>query len=361
MTSPILRSVGVRLDHATKIFSGGVIAVNDVSFSVPAGHLVTLLGPSGCGKTTTLRLIAGLEQMDGGALFIGDRDVTNLPPHERGIGMVFQSYALFPHLTVRENVAYGLEIAHVRRDQIETDVKWALELVNLTGLENRSPAQLSGGQQQRVALARALVLRPQVLLLDEPLSNLDAKLRKAMREEIRALQTELHATTIYVTHDQSEALAISDTVVLMRQGVIEQMGPPEELYEKPASRFVADFVGETNFLTAQVIDRAAERLDVSIMGHATAIARPAWVADQQTIDVICRPEAMVIYGAEGEGGWWEGRVTTLVYQGAQTDCVVKVGETLIRCQMVGRPARRLHVGDTVWLGPRPDSLHAVRP
>jgi iron(III) transport system ATP-binding protein len=360
-TNPILQSVGVRLEHVTKKFSGGVIAVNDVSFSVPAGQLVTLLGPSGCGKTTTLRLIAGLEQVDDGAIYLGERAVTNLPPHERGIGMVFQSYALFPHMTVYENIAYGLEIAHAAREQIDDDVRWALELVNLTGLAKRYPAQLSGGQQQRVALARALVLRPQVLLLDEPLSNLDAKLRKQMREEIRTLQTELHATTIYVTHDQSEALAISDTVVLMRQGVIEQMGTPTELYERPRSRFVADFVGETNFLPARVLGADATQLTVQVLGHVATIPRPAWYNDERTLDVICRPEALAVLAADDAAGWWQGCIATLIYQGAVTDCVVHAHDLALRCQITGNAAHTIRVGDAVRLAPKPASLHAVQP
>jgi ABC-type Fe3+/spermidine/putrescine transport system ATPase subunit len=237
----------IRLNEVTKGF-GGELAVDRVSFAAEAGTLVVLLGPSGCGKSTTLRLIAGLERPDSGAIEIAGRDVTHLAPSRRGTAMVFQSYALFPHRTVAENVAFGLRMREVPRPDIERRVKAALAQVALTGLEERRPGQLSGGQQQRVALARALVVEPPVLLCDEPLGALDRKLRQQMQFELKELQKRLGVTLVFVTHDQEEALAMSDRIAVMNHGRVEQGGAPTEIYERPRTRFVADFIGEINNL-----------------------------------------------------------------------------------------------------------------
>jgi len=242
----------ILFERVTKAF-GAVRAVNDVSFALPRGALVTLLGPSGCGKTTTLRLVAGLELPSAGRIEIEGRDVTRLSAAERRIAMVFQSYALFPHMSVLENVAYGLVVGGQRRQAAEAEARAMLKTLGLEGLGARLPAELSGGQQQRVAVARALVLRPQVLLFDEPLSNLDARLRRRVREDIRDLQKRLGLSVVYVTHDQQEALAVSDLVVVMREGRIAQMGTPTELYEDPADAFIADFMGEANVLAGEVL------------------------------------------------------------------------------------------------------------
>ncbi|HEX9898097.1 MAG TPA: ABC transporter ATP-binding protein, partial [Candidatus Methylomirabilis sp.] len=239
----------VVLERVSKRF-GQTVAVDGVSLTIEPGELVTLLGPSGCGKTTTLRIVAGLETATSGRVFIGDAEVTHLPPNARDVTMVFQSYALFPHLTVFENVAYGLRVLKRPEAELRKAVLGVLELVGMPGLDARNPSALSGGQQQRVAVARALVMQPKVLLFDEPLSNLDAKLRKRMREEIRLLQQRLGITAIYVTHDQAEALAISDRIVVMDRGRVSQIGTPLELYKAPANRFVAEFIGEANFLPA---------------------------------------------------------------------------------------------------------------
>ncbi|MBL8955620.1 MAG: ABC transporter ATP-binding protein [Myxococcaceae bacterium] len=239
----------VRFANVSKAY-GDVQVVRDVSFEIPQGTLVTLLGPSGCGKTTTLRVLAGLELPTSGQVFIAGRDVTRLPAHERDVAMVFQSYALFPHLRVLENVRYGLDV--LGDEKATEKARAALSSVGLEGLEQRWPNELSGGQQQRVALARALVLEPKVLLFDEPLSNLDARLRRRMREEIRELQQRLKLTAVYVTHDQDEALSISDSIIVMDKGVVVQQGGPRELYEAPATRFVADFMGESNVLEGRV-------------------------------------------------------------------------------------------------------------
>jgi iron(III) transport system ATP-binding protein len=242
------RAASVRFVDVSK-FYGQVGAVRGVSFSVEAGTLVTLLGPSGCGKTTTLRLVAGLELATGGKIMIGDEDVTRLGAAERDVSMVFQSYALFPHLSVLENVMYGPLASGAKRSDAEAMARDKLGLVGLAGFEGRLPSEMSGGQQQRVAVARAIVLEPRVLLFDEPLSNLDAKLRRKVRDDIRDLQQRLGLTVLYVTHDQEEALAVSDKVIVMDNAAIAQEGTPEDLYERPASRFMADFIGEANLVS----------------------------------------------------------------------------------------------------------------
>ncbi|MCS6933071.1 MAG: ABC transporter ATP-binding protein [Acetobacteraceae bacterium] len=264
---------------------GQTVAVAEASFSVPEGRLATLLGPSGCGKTTVLRMVAGLEAPSAGRILIGGRDVTALPAAERGVSLVFQSYALFPHMSVLENVAYGLTVAGVGRREARARAEEAMAGVGLQGLGARLPSELSGGQQQRVALARALVLRPRVLLFDEPLSNLDARLRRRVREDIRALQQRLGLTVLYVTHDQHEALAVSDTVIVMRQGAIAQIGTPRDLYERPADRFVADFIGEAALLPAEVLSVSAGiaalsvgPLRLSLPANGAAAGRAATLA-----------------------------------------------------------------------------------
>jgi iron(III) transport system ATP-binding protein len=239
-------------------------AVDRVTLSFEAGSLTTLLGPSGCGKTTTLRMIAGLEKVSEGRILIGDEDVTRLPATQRDVSMVFQSYALFPHLKVHENVRYGLEVSRLPRDTVESKTQEVLRLMGLQALGERYPHELSGGQQQRVAVARALVLEPRVLLFDEPLSNLDAKLRRHVRQEIRELQQSLGLTAIYVTHDQEEALAVSDTIVVMNNAVVAQRGHPRDLYERPATRFVADFIGEANVLACEVVSVTGQQARVRV-------------------------------------------------------------------------------------------------
>ena len=243
-----MTAAAIRLEQVTKTFDGHVLAVDEVTLDIEAGEFFALLGPSGCGKTTSLRMIAGFEMPDSGRIHVGGKDITDLPVHKREMGMVFQSYALFPHRTVAENVAFGLRMRDVSRPDIEGRVKAALALVALTGLEDRKPSQLSGGQQQRVALARALVVEPPVLLCDEPLGALDRKLRQQMQFELKELQKRLGVTLVFVTHDQEEALAMSDRIAVMNKGRIEQIGAPTEIYEKPRTRFVADFIGEINLL-----------------------------------------------------------------------------------------------------------------
>ena len=243
-----MTSATIKLDDVTKTFDGRVLAVDGVTLDIAAGEFFSLLGPSGCGKTTSLRMIAGFELPDSGRVHVAGRDITDLPVHKRDMGMVFQSYALFPHRTVAENVAFGLRMREVPKPDIERRVKAALSQVALTGLEERKPGQLSGGQQQRVALARALVVEPPVLLCDEPLGALDRKLRQQMQFELKELQKRLGVTLVFVTHDQEEALAMSDRIAVMNKGRVEQVGSPAEIYEKPRTRFVADFIGEINIL-----------------------------------------------------------------------------------------------------------------
>ncbi len=243
-----MTSAAIKLDQVTKTFDGRVMAVDAVTLDIAAGEFFSLLGPSGCGKTTSLRMIAGFEHPDSGRVHVGGRDITDLPVHRRDMGMVFQSYALFPHRTVAENVAFGLRMREVPKPEIERRVAAALAQVALTGFETRKPGQLSGGQQQRVALARALVVEPPVLLCDEPLGALDRKLRQQMQFELKELQKRLGVTLVFVTHDQEEALAMSDRIAVMNGGKVEQVGTPTEIYERPRTRFVADFIGEINIL-----------------------------------------------------------------------------------------------------------------
>ena len=243
---------GVVLSAITKTFPGGTRAVDGIDLEIGEGEFFSLLGPSGCGKTTTLRMIAGFENPDAGSIRVAGRDVTALPPEQRDMGMVFQNYALFPHRTVEDNVAFGLRMRKVARDEAARRVRDALAMVRLQGLEERRPGQLSGGQQQRVALARAIVINPTVLLCDEPLGALDKKLRQAMQFELKELHRRLGLTLVYVTHDQEEALTMSDRIAVMRSGLIAQLGEPREIYDRPTSRFVADFIGDTNILEGRV-------------------------------------------------------------------------------------------------------------
>jgi iron(III) transport system ATP-binding protein len=319
------RAARVVLEDISKRF-GRTVAVDQVSLTIQPGELVTLLGPSGCGKTTTLRMVAGLETVSGGRIVIGDAEVTHLPPNVRDVTMVFQSYALFPHLSVFENVAYGLRVLKRPEAEIQKAVRNVLELVGMPGLQGRSPSALSGGQQQRVAVARALVLEPKVLLFDEPLSNLDAKLRKRMREEIRLLQQRLGITAIYVTHDQAEALAISDRIVVMERGRVSQIGTPLELYKAPGNRFVAEFIGEANFLPAQIESAEDGWVEIRIgPQHLRVQSRPLPAG---SATVLARPEAIRIR-AKGEG--LAGLIQKVSYLGSSADYTVEteLGSILI--------------------------------
>ena len=333
----------VRFERVSKKF-GGVVAVNEVSFEIEAGNLVTLLGPSGCGKTTTLRMIAGLELPSSGRVFIGAQEVTSLPATARDVAMVFQSYALFPHMTVIENVAYGLTVSGVRRAEAHGRAEQALTLVGLAGFGARLPSELSGGQQQRVAVARAVVLEPQVLLFDEPLSNLDAKLRRHVREEIRDLQRQLGITAVYVTHDQAEALAISDRVIVMSNAAIAQEGSPRELYEEPADRFVADFIGDANIVAVEIIAVDGDDADVRLGTASVRLARRGLAPGAALLAI--RPAA-VLLSASPADGVLEGEVLKASYLGSHVEYEVDtpMGELFV---IDGHASRMLepatHVG-----------------
>jgi spermidine/putrescine transport system ATP-binding protein len=292
----------VRLDHVTKRFHD-VVAVDDLSLEVERGEFFSMLGPSGCGKTTTLRMIGGFEETTAGTIYLGDTDVTGLPPFKRDVNTVFQNYALFPHLDVYENVAFGLRRRKVSDAEIAKRVVDMLELVELPGYEKRKPSQLSGGQQQRVALARALINHPRVLLLDEPLGALDLKLRKQMQLELKRIQTEVGITFVYVTHDQEEAMTMSDRIAVMRAGRIEQLGTPEELYERPTTEFVGGFLGVSNLLGGAVVGREGDLVAVRV-GDGTVLRAPAAGLERATtVRIGVRPEKLrVIPLTGGEGG-----------------------------------------------------------
>ena len=307
---------------------GSVTAVDRTTLDVADGELFTLLGPSGCGKTTLLRLIAGFYRPDAGSIWFGDRRVDGLAPYERNIGMVFQNYALWPHMTVRGNVAYGLKLRKFAAAVVAARVDAGLRQVNLAGLEDRYPGQLSGGQQQRVALARALVLNPDILLLDEPLSNLDAKIRIQVRTEIRRLQQDLGITTLYVTHDQEEALSLSDRVAVMREGHILQTGAPKELYERPRTRFVADFVGTNNFIPGRCRSATPSATAVETpLGVLTARGGADVQAGERCV-VAVRPENIAL--AEAAGNRLRGRIVVASYLGNTLRYDVEVEGTTLK-------------------------------
>ncbi len=341
----------VRLVNLTKKFKE-VTAVDHINLEVKHGEILTLLGPSGCGKTTTLRMIAGLLIPDEGEVYIGDTDVTHLPPEKRNIGMVFQSYALWPHMTVFDNIAFGLKLRKLPKSDIRSKVKEVLELVRLEGFENRYPRQLSGGQQQRVALARALVLEPQVLLLDEPLSNLDAKLREEMRFEIRDLQRKLSITTIYVTHDQAEALALSDRIAIMNQGKIMQVGKPEDIYEKPANVFVASFIGIGNFIEGVVekIDdnTALVRTEEGLMLKAQSIN----VTKGDKVKVLVRPSHIRLAEGETQDNVFEATILKKTYLGDEIDYRITIGNNTLRMILPNDINFKVNEKIRIWLDPK---------
>ncbi len=307
------KAAPVRFEGVSKRFGKEVVAVDNIDLDIRAGRLVTLLGPSGCGKTTTLRMIAGLETVSSGRILIGDEDVTTLPATDRDVSMVFQSYALFPHMTVMENVAYGLGFSGVPKSEAADRAQAGLELVDLRGFGDRLPSELSGGQQQRVAVARALVLEPQVLLFDEPLSNLDAKLRRQVREDIRSIQKELGLTVVYVTHDQEEALAVSDEIVVMHDARIAQIGTPRQLYDAPVSAFVADFIGEANLIPCDITSVEDGMAVIDIDGYRFRL--PSRGLDQGPARLAVRPPRIVLDSEEG----FTARVAKSTYVGVRME------------------------------------------
>ena len=328
-----MKAASIEFRNVTKRY-GEVVAVRDVSFRIEPRTLVTLLGPSGCGKTTILRMIAGLELPSSGRVVIGDEDVTERGAAERDVSMVFQSYALFPHLSVLENVRYGLVVSDVPKATADERARAALESVGLTGLDARLPSELSGGQQQRVAVARALVLEPAVLLFDEPLSNLDARLRRQMREEIRDLQQRLGLTVVYVTHDQAEAMAVSDRIIVMDRATIAQEGAPRELYEAPRGAFVAGFMGDANRVRGQLVHRSDTIGDVRLGSLTVPIAHRGLPAGD--VDVAIRPEAIVLHDT---GAGLEATVRKAAYLGGTVEYTLDtpIGELFAVSQAVASP------------------------
>ena len=353
---------GVRLEHISKIYKDpktgkDFYAVKDTSLEIKPGSFVTLLGPSGCGKTTTLRMIAGFESPDEGEIYLGDEPINELTPNKRDTAMVFQSYALLPHYNIFDNVAYGLKLRKMPKDVIREKVLKILDLVELSGMESRMTNQLSGGQQQRVALARALVIEPSVLLFDEPLSNLDAKLRVQMRTEIRRIQQEVGITAIYVTHDQSEAMAISDQIIIMNKGVVAQMGTPEEIYYHPVDEFVADFIGEANFLRGKCIEVGKDYSVLDFEGkRLTVPTRDNGMEKGRDYTAVLRPEAAKL----GDEGGLECKVVVSCFMGSYQNYHVMVGDTLVKLEDHNPKNRKVYkAGETCHLLVDTDSLHVL--
>ncbi len=352
---------GVRLDHISKIYQDpktgkDFYAVKDTSLTIEPGSFVTLLGPSGCGKTTTLRMIAGFESPDEGEIYLGEEAINALTPNKRDTAMVFQSYALLPHYNVFDNVAYGLKLRKVPKDEIKNRVMRILDLVELTGMEGRMTNQLSGGQQQRVALARALVIEPSVLLFDEPLSNLDAKLRVSMRTEIRRIQQEVGITAIYVTHDQSEAMALSDNIIIMNKGVVAQMGSPQDIYYHPNSEFVADFIGEANFLKGRLDQMDGDHAVLNVEGSSARVPAKAGMTQGKEYTVVLRPESAVL----ADQGGLPCQVTLSCFMGSYQNYHVKVGNTLVKLTDYNPKNKRIYqVGESCSLVFDPESVHIL--
>lgn len=344
----------VKVRNLTKKF-GSVTAVDNVSLDIDAGKFTTLLGPSGCGKTTLLRLIAGLETPTEGQVLLGERDITFEPANQRNTIMVFQSYALFPHMTVDQNVGYGLKLARTTKKTIQQDVAEVLEMMGMKGLGHRYIGELSGGQQQRVALARAVVMKPKVLLFDEPLSNLDAKLRKKMRLELRALQQELGITSIYVTHDQIEALAMSDSIVVMNNGVAEQKGTPREIYAHPKTAFIADFIGEANLIKATAVSATADHAVFDLQGQRLVLPLHGLKAGESGTLMI-RPETFILHA---ESARLELVVETATYLGNFVEYELRLGEQRIVAVDYERTDQILGAGETIKVDFRTQGLHFI--
>ena len=345
------------LKNVNKTFSE-VIAVNDFNLEIEKGSLVSFLGPSGCGKTTTLRMIAGFEQLDSGTILLDSSDISNVPPNRRDIGMVFQAYALFPNMTVRENIAFGLTMKKTPRPETEKRVNEVLEMVRLQDTARRFPHQLSGGQQQRIALARALAVQPRVLLLDEPLSALDAEVRVALRGEIRRIQSELAITTVYVTHDQEEALSISDKVVVMNKGIIEQVGTPEEIYRAPKTRFVATFIGTANQFHGEVsgsdtiISNDIKLLSGSLKDFSS----------EQKVVVLIRPENIHVQTEQPDRdnlNVISGKIETITFHGAVTRLGVNVGGQRVVADITVANDKPVSLSQKIWLVFPPEACQVM--
>ena len=340
----------IELSHISKNF-GDKIVLDDVSLYVKKGEFVTILGPSGCGKTTLLRILAGFGKADIGEIKIGGMDITDVPPHERPVNTVFQRYALFPHLNVYDNIAFGLKLKKVKDDEIETRVRKALKMVGMTDYEWRDVNSLSGGQQQRVAIARAIINRPQVLLLDEPLAALDLKMRKDMQMELKEMHKTLGITFIYVTHDQEEALTLSDTIVVMSEGKVQQIGTPVDIYNEPVNSFVADFIGESNILNGTMVK---DKL-VSFLGHEFECVDKG-MGENMPVDVVIRPEDVYIM-AKTDSGMFEGVVQSCIFKGVHYEMLVTTPEGY---EIMIQDYNAFEVGQQVSLIIKPSDIHVMK-
>jgi spermidine/putrescine transport system ATP-binding protein len=368
-TAASAEAPSVSLRGVTKRF-GDFAAVRDMDLDIPRGHFFTMLGPSGCGKTTTLRMIAGFEEPSEGTVLLDGDDVTGLPPFRRPTNTVFQSYALFPHLSVERNVAFGLERRRVSKDEVKRRVGEELERVGLAREAKRKPRQLSGGQQQRVALARALVNRPAVLLLDEPLGALDLKLRKQLQVELKRIQQDVGITFVYVTHDQEEALTMSDRIAVMNRGVVEQLDDPEELYERPKTTFVAGFIGVSNLMPGEVVSTATGAVELKLDAGPTVRAGSTGASVGERAHAVVRPEKLQLHaaanGAGADGGHSvEGQIESSLYLGTATQVVVRLGDgtpmTVLVPNTDEEARRRLPAaGDAARLTWSAENIHIVR-
>ena len=351
----------VRLEHISKIYQDpktgkDFYAVKDVNLTIEPGSFVTLLGPSGCGKTTILRMIAGFESPDEGEIYLDDEPINELTPNQRDTAMVFQSYALLPHYNIFDNVAYGLKLRKMDKETIRTKVVDILKLVGLEGMEDRMTNQLSGGQQQRVALARALVIEPGVLLFDEPLSNLDAKLRVSMRTEIRRIQQEAGITAIYVTHDQSEAMAISDQIIIMKKGLVDQIGEPHEIYYHPVDEFVADFIGESNFLHGKLESKDGDAGVAKLEGHDVEVVGVTNINVGDECTAVLRPESATL----ADAGVLECTVELSRFMGSYQNYHVRVGDTLVKITDFNPKNKKIYQeGDVAFVKFEADDVHIL--
>jgi iron(III) transport system ATP-binding protein len=352
---------GVRLEHISKIYQDpktgkDFYAVKDTDLEIEPGSFVTLLGPSGCGKTTTLRMIAGFESPDEGEIYLGGEPINELTPNKRDTAMVFQSYALLPHYNVFDNVAYGLKLRKIPKDEIKERVMKILDLVEMGGMESRMTNQLSGGQQQRVALARALVIEPSVLLFDEPLSNLDAKLRVTMRTEIRRIQQEVGITAIYVTHDQSEAMSLSDKIIVMSKGQVAQVGTPQEIYYHPVDEFVADFIGEANFLKGKIVGHDGELGVMEILGRQLKVEGGSRYSVGEECTLMLRPESAVV----ADEGVLPCKVILSCFMGSYQNYHVMVGDTMVKITDYNPKHKKIYaVGDEAYLAFETEDAHLL--
>lgn len=339
-----------------KVTDEGVVAVEDFNLDIADREFVVLVGPSGCGKSTTLRMIAGLESISGGELTIDGKVMNEVAPKDRDIAMVFQSYALYPHMTVYDNMAFPLKLRKVPEDQIDQKVRQAAETLGITQYLDRKPKALSGGQRQRVAIGRAIVRKPKVFLMDEPLSNLDAKLRVTMRTEIRRIQQEVGITAIYVTHDQSEAMALSDRIIIMRSGVVEQIGSPQEIYYHPVNEFVADFIGEANFLKGRLEALSDKRAQLNVSGDICHAAPVPGMEVGKDYTIVLRPEAASL----AEEGGLPCEVVLSCFMGSYQNYHVKVGDTLVKLTDPNPKNKRIYkVGERCRLVFDPESVHVL--